>query len=165
VIRRTSATDLLLPFVVVGALAYVLLRGYYSSLPLFQWFPALPIAALALAELVVARRVRAAVRHDPDAKPMTALAVARAVALGKASALAGAAFDGAALALIGKVGPDAGRTAAAQHDLWVGVVVLVACLALTAAGLLLERSGIDPSRGRGSRSDRRGWPADADRRD
>lgn len=142
--RRTRPSDLLIPFLIFGVLSYLLLRVAYGSLPPFQWFTAVPIGALALIEFVIANRVRGAVRHRPDARPMTALAVARAVALGKASALVGAALAGAELALVSYVLPDAGRTTAARHDLQVGLVLLVVTVLLLIAGLLLERAGIDP---------------------
>ena len=143
-IRRTNVTDLAIPFVITVAVSYLLLRLAYESLPPFQWFIALPIAALALVEFVVAGRVRAAVRHKPEARPMTALAVARSVALGKASALVAAIVAGAAVGLLIEVVPDSGRTSAAAHDLRVGLVVLVVTVLLAVAGLLLERAGIDP---------------------
>jgi hypothetical protein len=147
-IRRTSSTDLLIPFLLAVVLSYLLLRWAYESLPPFQWFSALPIAALAAVEFVIANRVRGAVRHKPQARPMTALAVARAVALGKASALVAALMAGAAVGLVIQVLPDSNRTSAAGHDLRVGLVVLLATALLAAAGLLLERAGIDPNRGR-----------------
>ena len=143
--RRTRASDLAVPFLVFGVLTYLLLQAAYGSLPPFQWFTAVPVGALALVELVVANRVRGAVRHRPDARPMTALAVARAVALGKASALVGGALIGAELALVSYVLPDAGRTSAAAHDLRVGLVLLAVSIALLVAGLVLERAGIDPA--------------------
>ncbi|HET6210323.1 MAG TPA: DUF3180 domain-containing protein [Jatrophihabitans sp.] len=147
-IRRTSSTDLLIPFLLAVVLSYLLLRWAYESLPPFQWFIALPIAALAAVEFVIANRVRGAVRHKLQARPMTALAVARAVALGKASALVAALMAGAAVGLVIQVLPDSSRTSAAGHDLRVGLVVLLATVLLAAAGLLLERAGIDPNRGR-----------------
>ena len=143
--RKTSPTDLALPLIVVAALAYLVLRLSYSSLPLFQWYAAVPIATLAVVEAVIARRVRGAVRHDPDARPMTALAIARSVALGKASAMCGAGVVGACLALGATVLPDANRTTAASHDLRVALILLLASAMLTAGGLLLERAGVDPS--------------------
>ncbi|MCW2522695.1 MAG: hypothetical protein JWO63_1030 [Frankiales bacterium] len=147
-LRRTTITDLAVPFLVLAVLSYFLLKLAYESLPEFQWYPAAPIIALAAAEFVVARRVRAAVRHVPDARPMTAFAIARAVALGKASALVGSGVAGAVLGLLLTVLPDAGRTPAAGHDLRIAVVLLVAALLITAAGLAVERSGIDPNAGR-----------------
>ncbi|UQX88918.1 DUF3180 domain-containing protein [Jatrophihabitans telluris] len=147
--RRTSATDLLVPFLVVAALGYLILQLSYGSLPPFQWYAAVPIGALAAVEIVLAPRVRSAVRHDPQAKPMTAIAIARSVALGKASSLCGAALTGAASALVAKVVPDVSRTSAASHDVRVGIVVLLASVALTLTGLWLERAGIDPNSDRG----------------
>jgi hypothetical protein len=146
--RRTRWTDLAVPFVVVGITAYVLLQfSYHSYLQLRYLVPA-PLAALALAELVAARRVRAAVRHDPHAKPMAAIVIARCVALGKASSVVGAGVAGAALGMIVRLLPDVGTVDIAGHDLRVGVLVLATSVVLVGAGLLLERAGIDPGRDR-----------------
>lgn len=146
--RRTSPLDLLIPLVLAGGLSYALLRIGYESLPPFQWFIALPIAALAVAELVIARRVRAAVRHHPQAKPMTALAIARAVALGKASALVAAVVAGAAVALVLKLLPASDQADIVGRDLRVGYLLVLVAAALLVAGLVLERAGIDPQHGR-----------------
>ncbi|HEX2902395.1 MAG TPA: DUF3180 domain-containing protein [Jatrophihabitans sp.] len=144
--RRTRPSDLLIPLLVAGVMAYLLLQVAYESLPPFQWFIAVPVGALALIELVMANRVRGAIRHRDSARPLPALSVARSVALGKASALVGAALVGACAALALYVLPDARRTAAAGHDLRVALVVLVVSAALVATGLSLERAGIDPAR-------------------
>jgi hypothetical protein len=141
--------DLLTPFLVIGITAYVLLRFSYGSIPPFGYELPVPLAVLALAELVLARRVRAAVRHDPNARPITAIAIARSVALGKASAVVASAVCGAALALLIRVAPDSGTVSAARHDLRVAALTAGACVLLTIAGLVLERAGIDPNRGRG----------------
>jgi hypothetical protein len=146
--RRTGPVDLLVPFVIIGVSAYVLLRTSYSSLPPLGYFVPVPLAALALVELVVARRVRAAVRHDPYAKPMTAIAIARCVALGKASSLVGAAVAGAAAALLVRVVPDYDNVRAAANDARVGTLLLVASLLVVVAGIVLERAGLDPNRDR-----------------
>jgi Na+/melibiose symporter-like transporter len=146
VTRRTRLSDLAIAFVVALALVYLLLQTSYESLPPFQWFTAVPLAALTIVEFVMANRVRGAVRHRPQARPITAVSVARAVALGKASALVGVALAGAATGLAGYVLPDSARTSAAAHDLRVAAVLLVACALLAAAGLALERAGIDPGR-------------------
>jgi hypothetical protein len=102
------------------------------------------------------------VRHDPHAKPMAAIVIARCVALGKASSLVAAGVAGAAAALLVRVGPDAGTVRSATNDTRVAALLLLAALLLVAAGLFLERAGIDPSSGdRGDRVDRgdRGRPA------
>lgn len=147
-LRRTRFGDLAVPLVIVGITVYVLLRFSYDSLPPLHYAIAVPIGALAVAELVAARRVRAAVRHDPNAKPMAALVIARCVALGKASSLVGAGVVGAALGLLGWLLPDAADVRAAAADSRVGGVLLAAALLLVAAGLLLERAGIDPNQRR-----------------
>lgn len=150
--RRTGFVDLIAPFLVIGITAYVLLRFSYGSIPPFGYPVPVPITALALVEIVVGRRVRAAVRHEPNARPITAIAVARCVALGKASAIVGAAVCGAALALLIRVAPDAGSVSAASHDIRVAALTVGAAALLTGAGLILERSGIDPNRDRENRS-------------
>jgi hypothetical protein len=156
--RRTRWTDLAVPLLVIGVTVYVLLRFSYDSLPPLQFVVPLPLAVLAVAELVAARRVRAAVRHDPDARPMAAIVIARCVALGKASSLVGSAVVGAALGLLGRLLPDVRAVSAAAHDTQVGLLLLLASALLVAAGLLLERAGVDPGSddpghaGRGVRS-------------
>ncbi|HET8583869.1 MAG TPA: DUF3180 domain-containing protein [Jatrophihabitans sp.] len=142
--RRTGWFDLAVPFVIVGVTAYVLLRYSYDSLPTLHYLVPLPLAALAVVEFVVARRVRAAVRHDPDARPMEAIGIARCVALGKASSLVAAAVAGAAAGLLGRLLPDVGSITAADHDAQVGGLLFAASVLLVVAGLLLERAGIDP---------------------
>jgi hypothetical protein len=146
--RRTSFGDLVVPFLLLGGTIYVVLRLWYDSIPPLSILVPVPLAALAVVELVAARRVRAAVRHDPNARPMAAIAIARCVALGKASALVAAGVSGAAAALLVRVIPDAGTVRAASNDVRVGIFLLVASLLLLVAGLSLERAGIDPNQRR-----------------
>jgi hypothetical protein len=153
-LRRTRPLDLVLPLLIVGGLSYLWLRAYYESIPPLQLLISLPLFVLAVFELELARRVRLAVRHDPHAKPMHAIAIARGVALGKASALGGAGVAGAAGALLLRVLPHAQDVNAAGNDARVGAVLLVAAVLLLAAGLLLERAGLDPNRDRDERSGR-----------
>jgi membrane associated rhomboid family serine protease len=149
--RRTNPLDLLAPFFIIGIAAYVLLRFSYDSIPPLGYVVPVPLAALAVAELVIARRVRAAVRHDPRARPITAIAIARCVALGKASAVVAAGVAGCAAALLVRVAPDAGTVDAAAHDTRVSAFLGAASVVLAIAGLVLERSGIDPNRDRTDR--------------
>lgn len=153
-LRRTTAADLVLPFVAVGAAVYLLLRFSYASLPPLKAVIAIPLAALAVAEFVAARRVRAAVRHDPDAKAMAAIVIARCVALGKASSLVGAGVAGAAAGLLIRLAPDLGTVDAADGDAIVAALVLAASALIVAAGLLLERAGVDPGNDESARGRR-----------
>ncbi|MEO8888338.1 MAG: DUF3180 family protein [Jatrophihabitantaceae bacterium] len=144
-LRSTGPVDLAVPFAIIGVAAYVLLRVSWESLPPLGWLAPVPLAALAAAELVAARRVRAAVRHDPNATPMAAIVIARCVALGKASSLVGAGVGGAAVALLARVLPDAGTVTAAAHDARVSALLLGSAVLVVVAGLMLERAGIDPN--------------------
>ncbi len=156
-LRRTDWIDLAVPFLVIGISAYVLLRSSYDSLPPVGFVVAVPLAALAVIEFVLARRIRAAVRHDPEAKLMEAIVIARCVALGKSSALVGAGVTGAAFALMARTLPDSADISAAAHDARVGAVLAAASVLLVTAGVVLERSGIDPA----SRDGRRTQVGDA----
>jgi hypothetical protein len=151
--KRTSAIDLVVPFVVIGIATFVLLKVSYDSIPPLGYFVPVPLTVLALAEFVAARRVRAAVRHEPYAKPMTAIVIARCVALGKASSIVGAGVAGAAVALLFRVIPDADLVRTASNDTKVGVLLLGSTILVLAAGLTLERAGIDPNRDRRDRPD------------
>jgi Protein of unknown function (DUF3180) len=146
--QRTKWADLAVPLVVLAITVYIFLRFSYDSLPPLQYLVPAPIGALAIAELVAARRVRAAVRHDPNARPMAAIVIARCVALGKASSLVGAGVAGGAIGLLARLLPDVGTVRAAAHDAKVGSILLAVAILLVAAGLLLERAGIDPGHDR-----------------
>jgi hypothetical protein len=65
-------------------------------------------------------------------------------------------FAGAAVGLLLRVVPDASTVRAAANDTRVGVLLLGSTLLAVAAGLLLERAGIDPNRDRRDRHDRDG---------
>lgn len=146
--RRTSVLDLLAPFAIVALSVFVLLKVSYEAIPQLGYFVPVPLAALAVAEIVAARRVRAAVRHDPYAKPMAAIVIARCVALGKASSIVGAAVAGAAVGLLVRVIPEANTVRAAASDTRVGILLLGAAILVAVAGLVLERAGLDPNRDR-----------------
>lgn len=152
--KRTGILDLLAPFVIIGVTVYVLLRVSYGSIPTLGYAAPVPLAALAILEFVVARRVRAAVRHERYAKPMTAIAIARCSALGKASSIVGAVVAGAAAGLLVRVVPDASEVRAAASDTRAGLLLLAAALLITGAGIVLERAGMDPNRDRRGPHDR-----------
>jgi len=145
VLSRTRLGDLAGLLVGAGLLSYLLLELVYEDLPPLAPVTPAPLAVLAVAEFALARRVRRVVGRDPDVKAMTAIAIARLVALGKASALVGAGAAGAALGLAAHVLPDVGRVDVARADAIVAVLVAAAALALAVAGLALERAGVAPT--------------------
>lgn len=150
-LRKTGPLDLLIPLFVVGVAVYFLLRTEYGALPPLGYLVPVPLLVLAVAEFIAARRVRAAVRHHPDARPMQAITIIRCVALGKASSLVGAGVVGAAAALMLHVLPEASTVVAAANDARVGGFLLGSALLLVVAGLLLERAGVDPGSDPGRR--------------
>lgn len=150
--RRTSVPDLLAPFAIIGLSVYVLLKVSYEAIPQLGYFVPVPLAALAFAEFIAAQRVRAAVRHEPYAKAMTAIVIARCVALGKASSIVGAAVAGAAVALLVRLIPEAGVVRAAANDARVGLLLFGSAVLVAVAGLVLERAGVDPNRDRQDRT-------------
>ena len=146
--QRTKWTDLIAPFFVVGLTTYAFFKfSDHGYLQLKYLVPA-PLGVLAVAEFVAARRVRLAVRHDPRARPMAALVIARCVALGKASSIVGAGVAGFATGLLARLIPDVGKIDIASREVTVTSLLLGAALLLIAGGLMLERAGIDPNRDR-----------------
>ena len=154
--RRTCWADLAVPFVVVGHHGLRACSGSPTTrLPPLKYLVAGAARRAGVAELVAARRVRAAVRHDPDAKPMAAIVIARCVALGKASSLVGAGGRrGRVRRCSSGVLPDAATVTAAGPRRRVAGLLLARLPAARRAGLLLERAGVDPGRDRARRRER-----------
>ncbi len=146
--RLTTARDLVAPFLVCAVVSYLVFVSAYASIPSLQAFTAAPLFALAVGELAAASRVRAAVRHRVDAKPITAISVARLVALAKASALVGSGVVGAAVGALVRLVPDLGRLDAARGDTVAAALIGGASVVLVAAAWWLERAAVDPSRSR-----------------
>jgi hypothetical protein len=78
------------------------------------------------------------IRRRPGARPVDALSAARAVALAKASALAGALVGGAWCGVLAYVLPRRTQVAAAASDTVAAVVGIVGAVVLVAAALGLE---------------------------
>ena len=95
-------------------------------------------AALALAEAVVGRNVRARLTGRKAGKPLAPIAVARLVALAKASSAGAAALGGLAGGYLIYVLRELDKTVPAR-DARVAGATLAAALALIAAALYLER--------------------------
>lgn len=141
---RTRPVDLVAVAALAAVVVAIVLRTAYSAIPQLTYVVPVPLVLLAAVELVAARRIRAVVRHEPHARPMPAITIARAVALGKASALVGAGCAGAAAALAAHVYGDVGQVRAATSDFVIALVAVAGAVLLVVAGLILERSGVDP---------------------
>lgn len=140
----TRIRDLVLVALLFGVLGYAVTRVWYLRLPALSWPPGATLLLVAAFELALASRLRAIIGHDPDAKPMPAITIARWIVVGRASALGGAVVAGLAAGFSAHVASELGDIGAADGDLAAGLVFVVGALALCAAGCLLERSGLAP---------------------
>ncbi len=126
--------------VVVAAISWFLVREYYGSLPPLRWYVPLSLGVLGVAELMAARILRARIRGEAGLPSMEALVAARALALAKASAVAGSGFVGLWLGFLAFTVSNVGFLASASSDTVTGVIgVLVSALLVTGA-LVLENA-------------------------
>lgn len=134
---------------VFAVLGYLLVSQAFGSLTLPGYVP-VPIVLLVLVELAMARVVRSRlgrprrgrIASDPSvrARPIHPLQVARAAVLAKASSATGAILLGGYGGALAWALPRRGELAVADRLALVSGASVVACLALVAAALLLERA-------------------------
>jgi hypothetical protein len=142
--RPTSISVLIVAGLAAAALGWLLLSFNYSSLPDLPWSPVIVLAVLAIAEGLLAQNTAARIQRKPGTLPVDALAVARYVALAKASSLVGALSTGFSTGLSAWLAME--PTQAAHDDLPAAVGGLVSAVLLIAAALWLERSCRIPDR-------------------
>jgi len=126
-------------FGICAIVGWLATRSTFTGLPLLPITSVPAFAALALAEAAVGRSVHSRLTgRRKTAKPLAPIAVARLVALAKASSAAGAALGGLVggylIFMLGEL--DKPMPA---RDARVAGVTLAATLVLTAAALYLER--------------------------
>lgn len=143
-LRPTSISVLIVAGLASAALGWLLLSFSYSSLPDLPWSPVIVLIVLAIAEALLAQNTSARIQRKPGTMPVDPLAVARYVALAKASSLVGAISAGFSAGLVTWLTME--PTQAAHDDLPVAVGGLVSALALVGAALWLERSCRIPER-------------------
>lgn len=146
----TRPKDLVVAAVAAAFVVHLLLGVGYGSLPRLPTLGGTTLLAFAVAETVLGFSLRARIERRPGAAPVQALQAARAVALAKASSLAGALVTGAWLGVLAYVMPRRGDLAAAASDTVAAAIGTVCAAALVAAGLWLEhccRTPDDPHRG------------------
>ncbi len=93
---------------------------------------------IALVDVLLALNMRPRVKRRPGTEPVDGLTAARAVALAKASSMAGAIMAGVWVGLIAYLLPLFGTVEAARPDTAAAVIGLISAGALIAAGLWLE---------------------------
>jgi uncharacterized protein (DUF983 family) len=136
--RPTSISVLIVAALVAAAIGWLLLSFSYSVLPQLPWSPVIVLAVLAVAEGLLAQNTSARIQRKPGTPPVDPLAVARYVALAKASALVGALSAGFSAGLVAWLVLDS--TKAARNDRPTAIGGLIAAALLVGAALWLERA-------------------------
>lgn len=137
--KPTRPLDLVLAALIGGLVVHLLVRAGYGSMPRLPLLAGVTLLVLAIGEVLLGNVLRARIRRRPGARPVQPLQAARAVALAKASSLAGAIVAGAWLGVLVYVLPRGAEVAAAADDTAASVVGAVCALALVGAALWLER--------------------------
>lgn len=117
--------------------AWLAVRVTFTSLPLLPIGPIPVLAALALGEAVVGRNVRGRITGRISAKQLAPIAVARLVALAKASSATGAVIAGLLAGYLAYVLGQLDKSIPAR-DARVAGIMLAAAVALVGAALYLE---------------------------
>ncbi|MEV4346645.1 DUF3180 domain-containing protein [Actinoplanes sp. NPDC049596] len=142
--RPTSISVLIVAGLAAAAVGWLLLSFSYSALPELPWSPVIVLAVLAVAEGLLAQNTTARIQRKPGTMPVDPLAVARYVALAKASSLVGAISAGFSAGLLAWLAME--PTQAAHDDIPKAAGGVVTALALVGAALWLERSCRVPER-------------------
>jgi hypothetical protein len=137
-LRPTSISVLIVVGLTAAAAGWLLIGWSYGSMPDLPWSPVIVLAVLAVAEGLLAQNTSARIQRKAGALPVDPLAVARYVALAKASSLVGALSAGFSTGLLTWLAMQ--PTEPAHDDLPAAAGGLVAALMLVGAALWLERA-------------------------
>jgi hypothetical protein len=153
----TRVGDLLAVGVVAAVIVFGLTWLNYSHIPALPRLAGVPAVLIGIGEAIAGHGLRSRIRdaakpaetrvRRPPVPPLTA---ARALAVAKATALAGAALAGLWLGFGAYVLPDAGAVTAAGADTVTAVIGLACAAVMLAGALFLEhccRAPQDPSAG------------------
>jgi hypothetical protein len=137
-VTPTRPGTLLLIGAVCAAIAWLVVRETFATLPPLPWTAVPALALLAIGEAIVGRNLKARMEGRRPGKPIEPIAVARTAALAKASSAAAVALGGLAAGfgayVAGQLGKDVPRA-----DAYAAGGTVIAAAALTAAALYLER--------------------------
>ena len=125
-------------------LSFLVFKFFYGSLPRLPRYAGVTLLVLGVIEVALAFSIRTRIHNG---RLLGAIAVARAVALAKASSLLGALFFGAWLAVIAALLPRTDEVTAAAGDVRTAVIGVVCSAALVGAALWLEHCCRTPDAG------------------
>lgn len=135
---KPSNPGVLVGLVVVFTIAtWGVLQETYATLPTVPWTAIPTILLLAIGEAYTGWLTRARILRKPDTKPVEPLAVARLVALAKATAHAGAVFAGVFAGFVFRV-INMLDLPKPRQDAVVAGGSFLACVILICAALFLE---------------------------
>lgn len=134
----TQPRHLIIAAVLAVAVAYLGCQLGYGGLPRLPALAGATLLLVAAVDVVLGSTMRPRVQRKPGTEPVDGLVAARAVALAKASSMAGSIMGGIWVGLLGYLLPLRGTVAAAASDTPAGVIGLVSAAVLVAAGLWLE---------------------------
>jgi uncharacterized protein (DUF983 family) len=137
--RPTSVSVLIVAALAAAALGWLMLSIFkYSLVPLLPWSPVIVLAGLAAVEGVLAQNTSARIQRKPGTARVDPLAVARYVALAKASAVVGALWAGYSGSLLTWLVTE--TTQEAHDDRPAAIAGLIVGILLVGAALWLERA-------------------------
>jgi hypothetical protein len=125
-------------FALCALAAWLAVRVTFANLPLVPVGPIPILFALAIGEAFTGRYIRGRLTGRRPGKPLAPIAVARTVALAKASSLTGAALAGVVGGYLAYVLGQLDKTLPAR-EAKIGGVLFAAAVALVAGALYLER--------------------------
>ena len=125
-------------FAICAILSWIATKGTFTSLPLLPLTAVPALAAVAIAEALIGRYIRRRLTGKRPGKPLAPIAIARLVALAKASSAAGAAIGGLTAGYLVFVLGELDKSIPAR-DARVAGATVAAAIAMTAGALYLER--------------------------
>lgn len=134
----TRPGPLLAIAVIAGALAWVIVRQRFATLPPLPWTAVPAMLLLAVGEAVAGHNLRARLTGRRAGKRLEPIAIARMAALAKASSAAAAALGGLAAGFAIYVAGLLDK-AVPRHDAYAATATVAAAIALLAGALYLER--------------------------
>ncbi|WP_020669745.1 DUF3180 domain-containing protein [Amycolatopsis nigrescens] len=140
----TRPRELLVAGLIGLVLGFLLFQVAYGSLPAMPVAAGVTLLVLAAVETVLAFSIRNRIKTG---RVLAAIAVARAVALAKASSLLGALMFGAWVGALGYLVPRGGWLPAAANDLPAALVGAASAAVLAGAALWLEHCCRTPDSG------------------
>lgn len=134
----TKSRDLVAAGLVAAVVIYFAVSFGYGSLPQLPMLAGATLLVVAVVDAVLAVVLRPRVRRGQGVEPLEPMTATRAVALAKASSLAGSIMAGVWLGLLAFLLPMYSDVQAARSDTVTAVIGIVSAGALVAAGLWLE---------------------------